>query len=999
VPADGRLLFATADDDAVDAARWAARLGFAGAQPTSARIAAPEGAGVRLADRCVAAVGLADGLGALARLATRRPDGWPGWRSLPDSVTAWAALTATTLRLVAGHRVAPALRWAHDGGVLAGWTALLDHDPQAQEAVDRLAGAMPPAAHALAWDDARVWSAPALARAFVDAVTDACVRHAAQTPGGGRPRARLLPWTERWREALSDPVDPTVPLRQEEAGELVAGVQAWRQPPSGQGHLALRLEAPGDAQAPWRLVFGVRGTDGVWHSARSLWRGGDPAGADDGNAATGPPLDDADRDQLVDALLRGLGQLGRVLAPVDAALAEAEPTACQLDVAEAWRLIDEIAPLASGDLELELPPELVERPQVQVRLDAGAGEAAEVGDLSEALSDDDLARAVVEVAVDGETLGADELDALLATEAPLVAWRGRWVPVDDEARRLLATATNTSLPLRDAVVWAMAGSAPLSALAQVDDDAAGADVGVDVVADGRVATLLERLATARDAATSLTGVAEPAGFTGTLRAYQSRGVAWLGAMAELGVGGVLADDMGLGKTVELIAHLLRVNGAGPSKPHLVVCPTSVVGNWTREIARFAPELPVTRYHGADRCRDLTQTTGVVVTSYGTLRRDPEPLTGVGWHVVTLDEAQQVKNPATAGAKAVRRLDAAQTVALTGTPLENRLTELWTLLDATNPGLLGSRARFGRRFVGPVERHGDAAAAERLRRLVAPFVLRRRKDDPEVVADLPDKLERTVVAPLTAEQAQAYQAAVDRVLGDGLAADGMERRGRVLALLTELKQICNHPAQRDDDAEPVVVGRSGKLAATRDIVAEAVDAGEQVLVFTQFVEMGRLLARQLGQDLGAEIPLLHGGVSATARDRMVTGFQEGGPDAAPVLVVSLRAGGTGLNLTAATQVVHYDRWWNPAVEDQATDRAHRLGQTQRVLVHKLVTSGTVEERVATLLERKRWLADSVVGSGEEWLTELDDDAIADLVALSSSGEDLDDDVAQPWAEAS
>jgi SNF2 family DNA or RNA helicase len=391
--------------------------------------------------------------------------------------------------------------------------------------------------------------------------------------------------------------------------------------------------------------------------------------------------------------------------------------------------------------------------------------------------------------------------------------------------------------------------------------------------------------------------------------------------------------------------------------------------------------------------------GVVVTSYGVIRRDTDVVAAVDWDVVTLDEAQHVKNPTTAGAKAVRRLRAEQVVVLTGTPLENRLGELWSLLDVTNRGLLGTRGRFGRRYVAPIERRRDPAAAARLRRVVAPFILRREKTDPNVVSDLPPKIERTVACSLTPEQAALYQAAVDRVLGgDGLAAaSSMERRGKVLALLTELKQICNHPAQALRERDPgaartdELVGRSGKLAAAREIIREATAAGDQVLVFTQYVEMGKLLVRQLGSDLGVDVPFLHGGVGAGARDAMVAAFQ-GDSDAAvpPVLIVSLRAGGTGLNLTAATHVLHYDRWWNPAVEDQATDRAHRIGQHRSVEVHKLVTAGTVEERVADLLERKRALADTVVGAGEQWITELGEDDLRELVALSASAEELEED---------
>jgi SNF2 family DNA or RNA helicase len=417
----------------------------------------------------------------------------------------------------------------------------------------------------------------------------------------------------------------------------------------------------------------------------------------------------------------------------------------------------------------------------------------------------------------------------------------------------------------------------------------------------------------------------------------------------------------------------------------------VVGNWEREINRFAPALDVVRHHGPDRPDDLDGFGGVLVTSYGTLRRDIELLEGVPWDVVALDEAQQVKNPSTAAAQAVRRLSAQVMFALTGTPLENRLAELWAVMDATNRGLMGSSGTFNRRFVGPVEVRHDADAASRLRRLVSPFIMRRTKDNPEVAKDLPDKIERTVSCSLTAEQAALYTRVTEESLAKLADADGIGRRGQILALLTALKQVANHPAQYLKQDGPIP-GRSGKLAALREITEAVTDAGDAMLVFTQFTRMGDLLTTQLQQDLGVEIPFLHGGLTLHQRDQMVEEFQQGG--GSPVLLISTRAGGTGLNLTAATHVVHYDRWWNPAVEDQATDRAHRIGQHRTVEVHKLVTAGTLEERIAEMLDRKRALADAVVGSGETWITELDDDALAELVRLSA-----DAPLADPLEEAS
>ncbi|GLZ78522.1 hypothetical protein Afil01_33290 [Actinorhabdospora filicis] len=459
-----------------------------------------------------------------------------------------------------------------------------------------------------------------------------------------------------------------------------------------------------------------------------------------------------------------------------------------------------------------------------------------------------------------------------------------------------------------------------------------------------------------------------------LRPYQRQGLSWLSALARNGAGGVLADDMGLGKTLQTIALLAMTPG-----PHLVICPTSVVGNWARELARFAPELEVARYHGPRRDSASFASADVVVSSYSLLLRDAEELSAIDWGVAVLDEAQQIKNPDSRTALAARRLSARTRLALTGTPVENRLSELWSIMDFASPGLLGTRKRFTKRFAEPVENRGDAAAGLRLRDLVAPHLLRRLKKD--VATDLPDKMETTVACTLTGEQARLYRRAVTEAFDGGLG-DGFERHGRVLALLTKLKQICNHPAQYLKEESPVLSGRSGKLDRVTEILGEVVDSGERALVFTQYRAMGELLAGHLAAELGlAGVPFLHGGVSAAGREAMVDGFQDG--SAPPVLLVSLKAGGTGLNLTAATHVLHFDRWWNPAVEDQATDRAHRIGQTRRVEVHKLVTGGTLEERVAELLDRKRALAEAIVGTGEDWIGKLDDAGLRALVELSDA----------------
>jgi SNF2 family DNA or RNA helicase len=473
---------------------------------------------------------------------------------------------------------------------------------------------------------------------------------------------------------------------------------------------------------------------------------------------------------------------------------------------------------------------------------------------------------------------------------------------------------------------------------------------------------------------------------GTLRPYQQRGLGWLASMAELGLGACLADDMGLGKTVQLIALLLhRQQASQLCGPVLLVCPTSVVGNWERELRRFSPSLSLVRHYGTTRARHATTfeslpAASVVLTTYGLLRRDAQLLAAVRWSIAALDEAQNIKTAVSRTAQAARSLRSEFRVALTGTPVENRLTELWSIFEFLNPRLLGSQAAFRRDYAIPIERHGHLEMAERLKQIVQPFVLRRLKSDRSVIQDLPHKQEMRVVCSLTREQASLYQAALDEAMRRIREASGIERRGQVLALITALKQICNHPAQYLHESGPLA-GRSGKLQRCCQMLEELISTGDRALVFTQYREMGQRLVTELRRVLGCEVPFLHGGVSRAARDAMVSRFQDD-PLAPPVFVLSVKAGGTGLNLTAASHVIHYDRWWNPAVEDQATDRAFRIGQRRNVQVHTLLCAGTIEEKVDQLLEQKRTLAAQVIGAGERWITELADAELQELFSLAA-----------------
>jgi SNF2 family DNA or RNA helicase len=408
----------------------------------------------------------------------------------------------------------------------------------------------------------------------------------------------------------------------------------------------------------------------------------------------------------------------------------------------------------------------------------------------------------------------------------------------------------------------------------------------------------------------------------------------------------------------------------------VVCPTSLLGNWEREISRFAPGTPVRRYHGGARHLAHVAADEIVLVTYGLLRTDAPELAEVRWGLVVADEAQNVKNPLAHTALQLRALPAAARIALTGTPVENRLTELWALLDWTTPGLLGPLSDFQRDLAGPIERDADPEATERLTRLVRPFLLRRRKTDPGIAPELPAKTETDQIVPLTAEQASLYKAVVDHGLAQIQANPHINQRTLILQLLNALKQVCNHPAQYLHELGPLA-GRSGKLDALDDLLEVTMAQGESVLVFSQYVQMGRLVERHLAaQDI--KTLFLHG--RSVDRDATVAAFQAG---AAPVLLLSLKAGGVGLNLTRATHVVHYDRWWNPAVEDQASDRAYRIGQDRPVQIHRLVTEGTLEEKIAAMLTAKRALAETVIGAGEQWLSELDAAELAELVTLGSA----------------
>ncbi|MDA3626333.1 DEAD/DEAH box helicase [Saccharopolyspora sp. WRP15-2] len=895
-----------------DPAKAARELGFPNGGEDELATVLPDDGEVAAADLPSVVVPIADALAPLAALPS--PDRWPAWQRPGDSLIAWGVAAKLALEHVTAGHLVPDVR-----GETACWRLANLHDTR----FAALAGAMPPAAHALRRDGG-MWTAPEMLAAFGDTVADTCARGEAITDAGA------------WITALTSP-DPTAQLD----GTTRSALQEWaRELPSDPveplgGNLELRLEVPADDDEPWLVGFHLQSAaePRVSVSAERVWSAGNATLELPGTTIGAPQ----------DALVQGLAEAARIFRPLDAALSEQRPTRARLDANQAAEFLATSPELTAAGIAVDVPSDLAGVRRLRGRLHA-----------------EDGAEFRWQAVIGDEVLRAEELDELIALGRPLVRWHGRWVSIDvreaEEVRARLGKAQAFS---------------ESEALAAVLEGRRSTEFGeVDVSAGGRLRALVERLGEPTSEPV-LTGV------DATLRSYQQRGAAWLQNMAELGFGAVLADDMGLGKTLQTIALLAARAG---DRPQLVVCPTSVLDNWQRELHRFAPKLPVLRHHGPRRPLDPAAFTpgSVVITTYPLLRTDFQLLSDVDWDVVVLDEAQQIKNHSGQTAQAAGRLRARTRVALTGTPVENRLAELWSIMHFANPGLLGGPGRFKERFAVPIERWHDAEATRRLRSIVAPFLLRRRKD--EVATDLPPKVESVVTCALTDEQAALYRKAVRDSLDAGLGT-GIGRRGRILKLLTALKQICNHPAHYLGESGPLP-GRSGKLTRAAEMLGEVVAAGDRALVFTQYRVMGELLAGHLADELGLpEVPFLHGGLSTARRQAMVDAFQDD-DTAPPVLIISLKAGGTGLNLTRATHVLHYDRWWNPAVEDQATDRAHRIGQSRSVHVHKLVAHGTLEERITELLEQKRALADSVIGSGESWLTELTDEALRELVELST-----------------
>ena len=845
-------------------------------------------------------------------------------------------------------------------------------------------------------------------QAFAQAMPAVCAVHDAGTSKGSRPAALdpvelLRHFSEQQVETLvADARFPNSFLNRIRDSWLVHALEgsgtAVSAPASGAPSLA-DLEQwqvwydriVGRTTREAGFVLGVRldevkeGDEGTWRLSFFVSSGRDPSLRLD--LADWWALSDADKgrwlkefgDQFEHDLLLGLGHAARMCPLLWQGMDSARPTGLGIDLDTAYEFLkNDALVLESSGFRIVLPswwtPEGRRRARVRIKAAGRSAGATETVAGTGVLTLDSLVDYNYDLSIDGEPVSEEEWLALVDAKSPLVRFRGEWMEINGEhLSRMLE-------------MWrqkdddhSIEFNRLLKDIAESDEDSVVFEL--DQVLNATLQGLQNQDA--------IEAADDPPGLQGSLRPYQKKGLAWLAMQERLGLNPCLADDMGLGKTIQLIALLLRERHEmhdDATAPTLLIAPTSVLSNWKREVGRFAPGLSCVIHHGSDRARDAAAFAAaidgadLIVTSFTLARSDRDLLKSIDWHRVVVDEAQNIKNPRSAQARAICALQAPHRIAMTGTPVENRLMDLWSLFNFLNPGYLGTIAQFRRAYEAPVQRESDVSRGRQLQRLVRPFILRRLKTDKSIINDLPDKVEQKLYCNLTREQASLYQAVVDDVQRQIKDVESMHRRGLILSTLMKLKQICNHPSQFLQDGSAFDASRSHKLTRLNEMVEEALDGSDSLLVFTQFTDVGHRLEALLRERHDCPVHYLHGGTSRNRREKMIESFQD--PESPPgIFVLSLRAGGVGITLTRANHVFHFDRWWNPAVENQATDRAYRIGQEKTVFAHKMVVLGTLEERIDAMIEQKQALAENIVGADEDWLTEMDDEAFRDLITLN------------------
>jgi SNF2 family DNA or RNA helicase len=882
----------------------------------------------------------------------------------------WSHVARWTLDLLVRGKFLPTLAQPSEGLTIARWQPLLDSAID-RDRLNRFAQQMPAACRSYGVEEAEFPRPAALIRGFLNEAIDVQVRSAIaglELPKVGTP-------AKVWLQELRTESGPTT-LKAPEIETLDAALNTWLAPV--ESHLRDRdlfrtcfvLLPPSSGSQDWTLAYYLQAIDDgdFLVDARTIWS--HPV---DRLTYLGRTID---RPQ--ETLLSGLGLASRLYPSIEPSLQTSRPQRCTLNPIEAYEFLkSRVWRFQDSGLGVILPPSLANYESLSGRLGLSIRAESRQGGIGL----QSLLAFQWELTLGGQRVSQAEFERLIRQGSPLVEINGEWVelrPGDVRAAQafLSSRKDQMSLSLEDALRLSAGESQTIEKLPVVNFEVTGA---------------LKELMAAFSGNQAIEPIATPHALQGTLRPYQERGVGWLAFLERWGLGACLADDMGLGKTPQLIAFLLHLQEKNAlNDPILVVCPTSVMGNWEREVKKFAPSLKAIGHYGSKRPKGkafvkAARAHQVVIVSYPLVYRDLKELQQVKWQGLVLDEAQNIKNASAKQSQAVRQLEAGFRIALTGTPVENRLSELWSILDFLNPGYLGNQAFFKRRFAMPIEKFGDTASLQTLRSLAQPFILRRLKTDKDIIQDLPEKQEMTVFCPLTAQQAMLYQQVVEGSLQAIESADGIQRRGQILALLVKLKQLCNHPELVGAKASKSKLNldelshQSGKLQRLEEMLEELVAEGDRALIFTQFAEWGKLLQPYLENRLHRQVLFLYGSTRKDRREEMLDRFQND-PQGPPILILSLKAGGTGLNLTRANHVFHFDRWWNPAVENQATDRAFRIGQTRNVQVHKFVCTGTLEEKIHELIESKKALAEQVVDAGESWLTEMDTDRLRGLLLL-------------------
>jgi SNF2 family DNA or RNA helicase len=773
---------------------------------------------------------------------------------------------------------------------------------------------------------------------------------------------------------LEPPVSKNLPWTFAQAIEIYKQWQTWRQKIVAAHHnsnfyLCFQLEEA-SAQSPdnWRIKFLVAATNDPSTKLElgNYWSLGAKA-----KKATQQQFG---RDFEKDLLLN-LGQAAQIYPAIWQGLETDKPVGFALNVNAAFEFLAQTAwVLEDAGYKVIVPAWWTPqgRARAKLRLKASPQKAGSSNASKGLMQLNNLIDYHYELAIGDEAITPQEWQKLVEAKAPLIQFRGQWMELDIAKMQQMLQFWQTHQ-----------NSQPELTLLELMQKNAAANEELEVEPDEALAAMMANL----QDPSHLEPIENPPLLQATLREYQKRGVAWIRYLERLGLNACLADDMGLGKTIQVIAALITERETTTKiAPTLLIAPTSVVGNWHKEIEKFAPHLRVIIHHGSDRNSELAAFTNhssqsdLVITSYTLARKDSKLLQAVTWHRIVIDEAQNIKNPAAEQTKAILKLQARHRLALTGTPVENRLLDLWSIFNFLNPGYLGKEAQFRKSFEIPIQKDRDQVQSAVLKKLVQPFILRRVKTDKTIIKDLPDKIEQKQYCNLTKEQASLYEAVVKDVTEQLEVTEGIQRKGLMLSTLMKLKQICNHPRQFLQDNSDFTAARSHKLQRLDEMVEEVTAEGESLLIFTQFTEIGAALQHYLKQVLGYQTYYLHGGTTRPKREQMIADFQD--PDAEPAaFVLSLKAGGVGITLTKANHVFHFDRWWNPAVEDQATDRAFRIGQQKNVFVHKFVTLGTLEERIDQMIEDKKKIASSIVGADESWLTKLDNESFKQLIALN------------------